>query len=204
MKAYSYIVSRDYGFAPNPFGKHCTLATCKPVIRKNASVGDFIFGLTSKSQGNKLIYALKITEKVSFNEYWNNQIYSYKKPVLNGSLITKFGDNIYYFDDYNKCWNQADSHHSYENGVTNFHNLNRDTKTNAVLISEDFYYFGKSAICLSQEMLSFLKVQRGCRLVSEDNINIIWEYLTSNFNKGITDFPELFKKGFRRHDGVLS
>ena len=45
MKIYSYIVKRDYGFAPNPFYGYCTLATCKPVIRKHAEIGDIIQGI---------------------------------------------------------------------------------------------------------------------------------------------------------------
>ncbi|MFH1865797.1 MAG: hypothetical protein ABIK85_07930, partial [Candidatus Eisenbacteria bacterium] len=39
MRLFSYIVARDYGFAPNPFCGVCTLATCKPKIRESASVG---------------------------------------------------------------------------------------------------------------------------------------------------------------------
>ena len=31
-KSYSYVVARDYGFAPNPFNGILTLAACKPVI----------------------------------------------------------------------------------------------------------------------------------------------------------------------------
>lgn len=29
-KGYSYVVARDFGFAPNPFNGFLTLATCKP------------------------------------------------------------------------------------------------------------------------------------------------------------------------------
>ena len=35
-KGYSYIVARDFGFAPNPFNGVLTLATCKPIVRKGA------------------------------------------------------------------------------------------------------------------------------------------------------------------------
>lgn len=37
---YAYAITRDLGFAPNPFHGFCTLATCKPGIRKTAKVGD--------------------------------------------------------------------------------------------------------------------------------------------------------------------
>jgi hypothetical protein len=40
-------VARDYGFAPNPFFGVCTLATCKPKIRKAAAIGDWVVGTGS-------------------------------------------------------------------------------------------------------------------------------------------------------------
>lgn len=45
MKYFFYILKHDSGFAPNPFYGFCTLATCKPEIRKQAEVGDWIVGL---------------------------------------------------------------------------------------------------------------------------------------------------------------
>lgn len=42
---YAYSITRDFGFAPNPFHGICTLATCKPRIRKAANIGDWILGI---------------------------------------------------------------------------------------------------------------------------------------------------------------
>ena len=42
MKFYSYVIPRDYGFAPNPYFGYCTLADCKPGIRKMAQTGDWV------------------------------------------------------------------------------------------------------------------------------------------------------------------
>ena len=50
MRLFSYVVARDYGFAPNPFYEMCTLATCKPRIRKLLSV---VIG--SSGQGAKVL-----------------------------------------------------------------------------------------------------------------------------------------------------
>ena len=36
MEIFSYVITHDSGFAPNPFGGFLTLATCKPKIRKSA------------------------------------------------------------------------------------------------------------------------------------------------------------------------
>lgn len=149
MKLYSYIVPRDYGFAPNPFNGYCTLATCKPRIRSVAEVGDWIIGTGSKSKHKipgHLIYAMRVTEKLSFDEYWNDERFSLKKPHMNGSLKQAFGDNIYHREGPKKKWCQENSHHSYENGKINHNNLERDTQSDNVLISEYFFYFGENHI----------------------------------------------------------
>ena len=44
MKIMSYIITHDYGFAPNPYGGFLTLATCKPKIRNSAKIGDILVG----------------------------------------------------------------------------------------------------------------------------------------------------------------
>lgn len=69
-KGYSYVVARDFGFAPNPFNGFLTLATCKPKIRKWAQVGDFVIGNANKQLNNKLIYMMKVTKKITFDDYW--------------------------------------------------------------------------------------------------------------------------------------
>ena len=54
MKLYSYIIKSDLGFSPNPFWGKCTLACCKPVIRKTAKPGDWVVGIRGKFLYNKL------------------------------------------------------------------------------------------------------------------------------------------------------
>ncbi len=44
MRIYAYILKVDSGFAPNPFHGWCTLACCKPAIRRKARPGDWIVG----------------------------------------------------------------------------------------------------------------------------------------------------------------
>ena len=39
MTLYSYIVAYDGGSAPNPFHEFCTLAICKPGMRRTAEKG---------------------------------------------------------------------------------------------------------------------------------------------------------------------
>ena len=96
---FSYVVRYDSGFAPNPFHGLCTLATCKPGIRKHAKVGDWILGVGSNGRdirrGDHVVYAMRITETMTTTEYWNDQRFEKKKPSLNRSWVAASGDNIY-------------------------------------------------------------------------------------------------------------
>ena len=78
-KAFSYVVARDYGFAPNPFYGVLTLATCKPIIRNNAQVNDFIIGNATAANDNKLIFMAKVTEVTTFDDYWLDPRFQCKK-----------------------------------------------------------------------------------------------------------------------------
>lgn len=146
MKLYSYIVARDFGFAPNPFYGTCTLATCKPDIRAKAKVGDWVVGTGSKSNGlnGYIAFAMQVSEILTFNEYWHDQRFLRKRPYMHGSLKQAYGDNIYHQDPNSGEWMQADSHHSCADGSLNRGNLVRDTKSENVLVGEEFYYWGGS------------------------------------------------------------
>ncbi len=72
MKLYTYIVARDYGFAPNPFHGFCTLATCKPRIRSVAAVGEWVVGTGAATKYNypgRLIYTMQVSELMDFDGY---------------------------------------------------------------------------------------------------------------------------------------
>ena len=143
-KLYSYVVARDYGFAPNPFYGLCTLATSKPEIRRTANVGDWILGTGSKrnKRDAHVVYAMRVTEAMTFNEYWRDSRFYEKRPDLHASIRKAFGDNIYHRNSVTGRWHQEDSHHSCEDGTPNCRNVARDTRVNRVLASDDFYYWG--------------------------------------------------------------
>ena len=143
MHLFSYVVTRDYGFAPNPFFDVCTLATCKPGIRRTAEVGDWVIGTGSKAQGRQgfLVYVMCVSEKMTFNEYWTEPRFLQKRPNLRGSLKQAYGDNIYFRDEDDR-WHQKDSHHSYLGGKWNPHNIQRDTSTDRVLVGCEYVYWG--------------------------------------------------------------
>ena len=156
MTLFSYVVARDYGFAPNPFFGICTLATCKPDIRKTAATDDWIIGTGSKQRNRQgvLIYAMRVTETMTFNEYWKDERFCRKQPNLRGSKKQAFGDNIY-SKDITGEWHQQDSHHSYEDGSYNPHNILRDTKVDKVLLSRDYAYWGGSGPAIPQNFRNY-------------------------------------------------
>lgn len=137
-KLYSYIVANDTGFAPNPFYGYCTLATCKPKIRETAQVGDWIVGTGSKRKGKAgyAVYAMRVTEIMTFDEYWNDPRFLDKRPNRqSSSLKEKAGDNIYYRAEKDDEWQQSESYHDCTH-------MEKDTRVNRVLISDDFVYWG--------------------------------------------------------------
>lgn len=207
MKCYSYVVVRDYGFAPNPFGPYCTLATCKQDIRKSAVVGDWIVGTGSAQHGasEKLVFAMRVTEKLTFNEYWECPRFQYKKPVLNGSLKQMYGDNIYVQRD--GKWMQANSHHSNENGSPNMHNVRRDTSHPFVLVSNHFYYLGGKAISIPLQFCGagghdICHRRQGHRYnFPREFAAAFLDWLESTNVPGCQGDPLLFS-GFERYDGI--
>ena len=155
IRYYFYIIARDYGFAPNPFYGFCTLACCKSQIRKHAQKGDWIIGLGSKALQcrGKIIFAMKVTETLTFNEYYKDKRFSLKKPNIKGSLKTMHGDNVYYKNSKGQ-WIQDDCHHNHENKKIRCQNIEMDTKINRVLISDHFFYFGNTPLYESSELFN--------------------------------------------------
>lgn len=201
-RSFSYIVKRDFGFAPNPFYGFLTLATCKQRIRKAAGVGDFIIGNSTVAYGNKLIYMAKVSKVITFDEYWNDPQYEMKKPVMNGSQKKLFGDNIYHHDA-NGNWIQEDSHHTNDDGTVNEYNLNRDTgTTDRVLICDEFIYLGKSMINVPSVYESCIHhgINHHCPdiAIAQD----LWAYLQERYpDGGKIDLPNQFNH-FERYNGV--
>lgn len=143
---HSYVVARDYGFAPNPFHGVCTLATCKPVVRRIAKVGDWIVGTGAARHGlaGRLVFVMQVSEALSFDEYWRDPRFLAKRPVLNASTKVRYGDNIYHRSKPAGPWIQVSSHHSLASGKANVANIKHDTQTNRVLIGGRFTYWGGS------------------------------------------------------------
>lgn len=160
MSLYTYVVRYDTGLAPNPYHDFCTLAVCKPGIRKGAMVGDWVLGTGSAKRGvdrgGYAVCAMRVTEELTFDDYWTDERFKKKRPKVTASRMSKkdIGDNLYYRDKRSgKLRQQRGSHDSAD--------WETDTSVNRVLISSDFVYWGgsgppvpafcdKSVICYGQ------------------------------------------------------
>jgi hypothetical protein len=204
MAVYLYVVARDFGFAPNPFHGVCTLATCKPVVRKMAQTDDWVIGMGGTRLGavGRCIFAMQVTEAMSFDEYWADPRFRVKRPVRNGSRTMMLGDNIYHQMDGN--WQQLDSHHSQPDGAPDIHNMKTDTSADRVLISERFYYFGQQAPEVPKEILEKIGYtnSRGHRVYKNDECQDLIDWLTATHVRSlnhVVDDPFQFEHSAARY-----
>lgn len=164
-RIHSYVVRYDSGFAPNPFYGLCTLATCKPDIRKSASINDWVVGSGSNDRsvrrGGHLVYAMRVSATLSFDEYNADQLFQKKKPYRLGSRKQSCGDNIYFRDAKGGSWCQRDSFHSRPTGQMEPKHILRDTGVDRVLISDDFVYFGGQGPTFPAALAVLCKIGRG-------------------------------------------
>ena len=185
MILFCHIELTDTGFAPNPFWKYLTLAGCKPAIRKKANIGDWVIGLSSSREENKIIYCMKVNEIMSFEDYYNDKRFKNKIPIMNSRKgIHRRGDNIY--PKVNEKYTQLPSRHSNKDRSKNIRHKNRDLGGRHVLISRNFHYFGINMIA---NPFKFLTVGRGhTSRFSEDQIKQVLSYL-KKFKKGVSGHP---------------
>lgn len=185
---FSYIVNVDWGFAPNPYWGCCTLVCCKQKIRQEAQEGDWILGTGSKSNdyrknesySGKIIYAMKVTKVVSMQTYYDmckgkikSEYYTCLKNKIpdydNEDYAKKMGDCIYY---------DISEDHKDAKLLRGFHgegSKKKDLSGKNALISNHFYYFGKDAIPIVDDLLPVVKKSWGRR--SKSNANYVRKFI---------------------------
>lgn len=198
LKIYSYLVDHDFGLAPNPFGNYCTLAVCKGNIRKSSrlNVGDWIIGTGSRALERtsgkkfigKLIYAMQVEEILPMENYWLDERFQFKKPVLNGSLVKMYGDNFYHKNADNE-WIQENSAHSLHDGTPNEKHVKKDTRGVNVLISRRFFYFGDKAPKIPEELKGVCHTGVGEKIIKPEFNERLLQWIATNFSQGINGDP---------------
>lgn len=140
-RLYTYVVRHDTGFAPNPYHGYCTLACCKPLIRKYARLGDWIMGggSVATGRGAQLVYVMQVSETLTFDEYWHDPRFVDKKPCIDASYKDWVGDNIY--PDANS-WQQLPSMHSEAGCSPCEDDTDKDLSVDRILVGKRFVYWG--------------------------------------------------------------
>jgi hypothetical protein len=175
---YSYVVRYDSGFAPNPFGGYCTLATCKPGIRRTAQIGDWLIGTGSSEKkvrrGGHVVYAMCVEEALSTADYWQDERFRSKRPKIPGSWKMACGDNIYQpLED--GTFHQLDSYHSNDDGTLKVKHRSRDTAVQRILVSRRFVFFGAEGPLLPSPFREggandLLRSKRGYSRIQETDV----------------------------------
>lgn len=182
MNIYSYCVRYDSGAAPNPFYDLCTLAICKPGIRKFAKVNDWILGHGSVERGsaNKVIYIMQVQAVMDFIQYdWfcRNFLPNKIPDVLSRTYERRVGDCIY-----DASLKQRESVH--DKG-----NRKNDLSGKYVLLSRNFIYFGRSGPILPSKLQPMLhnsqgfKKQKNSQLIDEFQVWVAKIKRKHNWNK---------------------
>lgn len=169
MKLYSYCLRYDDGAAPNPYWGICTLAICKPKIRRTANLGDWVVGLGSVKSpigdiSKCVVYAMKITKRLSMSEYdkFCPQHYPNKIPDWQSSdFRKKVGDCIYDFSNLNQSPQLRNSVHTEDNRKTDLGGEN-------VLLSKHFFYFGNQPIWLKEDLHPIIHSNQGHKSSAND------------------------------------
>ena len=193
MRVFTYVIDHDLGFAPNPFHGSCTLAACKPKIRATARISDYIVGTGSKKNGiaGRLSYWMRVDEILSFDEYWADPRFRRKRPNMAGSMVSRYGDNIYRTDPASCKYVQADSFHSQPDGSVGHDNLERDTGScGLVLVGWHYCYWGGQGPAIPAELGRFVHVTRAhrCRY-TEMEIGALLIWLGGQEDRGAVGEP---------------
>jgi hypothetical protein len=193
-KIYSYVLRFDDGGAPNPYHNLCTLAICKPIIRRNAELDDWVIGTGSsrskcndgivKDFSNHLVYAMKITDIKSMQEYDTHcqKFLPEKIPNWESKVWPeKMGDCIY---DYSNNGEKPVLRKS----VHGLGNVDHDLNGKRVLMSNDFYYFGENPIAIPEHLMQIIKRNQGHKkILNLDLIKQFEEWIRLGYNRTNTD-----------------
>lgn len=201
-RLFSYKLTHDTGFAPNPFWGFLTIATCKPLIRSAKRIGDWIAGFTSQELcgdpvgQERLVYLMQISEKIPFAEYFNNPLFKKKIPDLTKSqCLYKAGDNIY------RPSSAHPSIREFEQLQNPYHdqfNKDRDLSGRFVLIANKFHYFGRKALNIPNNLRPNVpKGQSAHGALTHDQVTAqkFIEYIVAGWSAGVHSPPHSWPDG---------
>lgn len=184
-------MTNDSGFAPNPFFDILTLATCKPQMRKSKRKGDWIAGFTSVKLCNdkvgeeRLIYLMKVTDKIRISDFFFHPDFQDKIPDLSRKeFIYQAGDNIYK--------PQGNGFVQLENRNHTLDDKDRDLSVRFVLISTNFYYFGRNPLKIPVDLRPKIPVgqtSHGYLTHNSERASEFVKFVTETYKTGVHNAP---------------
>ena len=168
MTTRTYRIDHDLGFAPNPFFGWCSLACCMPQIRRHARIDDVIIGMAGSGKRGlnrihpQVIYWMRVSEAMCFDEYWNDPRFAAKQPQIPGPKLRMVGDRTYRRDTEASSWLfDLSMHYLPPASQGNGGHVVRDTKVDRLLVGRDFTYWGKVGPKLPDHLLELFPSRRG-------------------------------------------
>ncbi len=189
-RLFTYKVAHDGGSAPNPFYGLCTLAICKPAIRRVAKKRDVIVGLGCGKDESRIIYCMVVDAVVPWADYIEEcklgnltEIKLNKRQNLKGKIPENENDQ-------GDCiWKDAskylDSIPSWS-GHEGEYDFKRDMNGN-VLVGETYWYFGKGdkhKIDLPDDLKNIIPYGQGHRSNSNNRFS---EQFVDFFNEQLIE-----------------
>jgi hypothetical protein len=171
---FSYCIPVDDGAAPNPFWELCTLAICKPAIRRVAKKGDWVVGTGSVDSpiGNisgKVVYAMRVSEKKTmrgYDQFTSSELPNKIPQMDHDDRRRRCGDSIYDFSTFPP---------SPRPSVHGEGDRDTDLGGRYVLLSDHFFYFGDQPVALPETLLGIVKQGQGHR--SGDNSKYVDDFV---------------------------
>lgn len=191
MKLGSHVVTDDTGLAPNPFHGYCTTALCTPSHRKaRLEAGDWLIGHSRKSEGNQLVYAMRIAEVHSMDGYFHDPRFQRKKPNPLGAPEEQCGDNLYYRKE--GRWMRLPSrfHNACGNFLKDLKALQSMTLTGSpVFVADHFYYFGNNRTAIPANFQGVIQRVQGIKYTTDHLAKEFVAWLDASFEPGIRGLP---------------
>lgn len=168
MRLFTYRIVHDTGAAPNPFWGRCTLAICKPAIRRVAQPGDWVAATGSAvapagDLSRRVVYMMRVGETMAMRAYdaYTRDLLPEKIPDLRSSdFRRRAGDSIYDFTTEPPTLRRS---------VHQEGNRRTDLSGENVLISDHFFYFGHEAVPLPTRLWPIIKKGQGHKSTANDS-----------------------------------
>lgn len=190
MKLCAYAMTVDAGFTPNPFWRVCTLAACTPNHQRcNLEAGDWILGNGTADCGGPLIYAMRVDERLTLDDYYHDPRLARKRPG-HRTWRQRCGDNIYYRGERGR-------HAQDPNAVchTDPEPRSQDVHGDRVFVGTHYFYFGEAAVAVPPRFDALVRRGRGVQYHGGPVVINFVSWLEREYTPGVHGLPRDRERG---------